>query len=84
MTPPWWPWRGELDYDSAPQLRDRLVVLDLADLSFIDSTGLGVVVEAAKQMRSHGRQLILSRPTPRPTTPRLGVQPRTTGRGGGR
>lgn len=65
--------RGELDLDSAPQFRDRLltiidegggdVVLDLADLSFIDSTGLGVVVTAARHLRSHGRELILSRPT---------------------
>jgi anti-sigma B factor antagonist len=65
---------GELDYDSAPRLREGLVgltdgdgtgdvVLDLADLAFIDSTGLSVVVEAAKQVRSHGRDLILARPT---------------------
>lgn len=65
---------GELDYDSAPRLRDGLltvtdgagrgdVVLDLAELSFIDSTGLSVVVEAAKQARSHGRELILARPS---------------------
>ncbi|MFN2607092.1 MAG: STAS domain-containing protein [Acidimicrobiales bacterium] len=66
---------GELDLYAAPQLRERLMaltdgdgrgdlVLDLAELAFIDSTGLGVVVEAAKSARARGRDLVLSRPTP--------------------
>ncbi|MEO6885246.1 MAG: STAS domain-containing protein [Jatrophihabitantaceae bacterium] len=47
---------GEVDLHSAPQLRDRLnaalaergaaVVLDLSEVGFLDSTGLGVLVAA--------------------------------------
>ncbi len=49
---------GELDQASAPQLRDPLkeaieggagaVIVDLTKCGFIDSTGLGVIVEAWK------------------------------------
>lgn len=53
--------RGELDISSVPQARqavhealgtaaDRLV-LDLQDLAFIDSAGLGVVVGALRRIR---------------------------------
>jgi anti-sigma B factor antagonist len=48
---------GELDAATAPQLRERLVnaveadngritTIDLAGCTFIDSTGLGVIIEA--------------------------------------
>jgi anti-anti-sigma factor len=50
---------GELDLASGPRLRDRLsdqladhaeiVVLDLADVSFIDSTGLHALLDATAQ-----------------------------------
>ena len=47
--------RGELDLASAPKLRaacdglngDRQVTLDLAELTFIDSTGLHALVQCA-------------------------------------
>jgi len=54
--------RGEVDVHSAPQLRDRLieviddgnnvVLVDLSGLAFIDSTGLGALVEAMKHAKS--------------------------------
>lgn len=64
--------RGEVDLYTAPQLRERLdqaleegnatVVVDLGDLDFIDSTGLGVLVGALKQARSAGGDVTLRNP----------------------
>lgn len=60
---------GELDLSTAPELQDRLselcsgdrsVVLDLTDLSFIDSSGLGVLVSAHKRLAARGRQIVLA------------------------
>jgi anti-sigma B factor antagonist len=53
---------GELDLYSAPELSDALssvgrhgrVVLDLSAVSFLDSTALGVVVAAVRELREHG------------------------------
>jgi anti-sigma B factor antagonist len=55
---------GEVDVATAPALRDELyrlsedgtsrVVVDLAGMDFIDSTGLGVFVGALKRARERG------------------------------
>ena len=55
---------GEIDMATAPKLRQHVVnvtndrpkglVLDLNNVDFIDSTGLGVMVGAAKRMRMAG------------------------------
>lgn len=55
---------GEIDMATAPRLRQHVVnvtndrpkglVLDLNNVDFIDSTGLGVMVGAAKRMRMAG------------------------------
>lgn len=55
---------GEVDLHSAPQLRDRLtaaldahgaaVVLDLSEVGFLDSTGLGVLVAARARANECG------------------------------
>jgi len=64
---------GELDIASAPQLqlalrqaleRSRLVVLDLRDLTFIDSSGVHVIVGAVNRAREIGRRLVVVRGYP--------------------
>jgi anti-sigma B factor antagonist len=56
---------GEVDAFSAPRLREAIsslaplsdVVIDAAGLTFIDSSGLGVLVGAAKRLGSAGHSL---------------------------
>src|SRR4051794_26609003 len=60
---------GEIDVYTSPKLRERLVglvnegstniVVNLAGVDFIDSTGLGVLVGALKRIRSRGGSLSL-------------------------
>jgi anti-sigma B factor antagonist len=59
--------RGEVDLHSASQLQDRLrqviasarrsVVVDMTDLTFLDSTGLGVLVAARNEAAVAGTAL---------------------------
>jgi anti-anti-sigma factor len=63
--------RGELDISSAPQLEDALaaveaakppvLVIDLRNLEFMDSTGLRSVVSADARAREQGRRLAIVR-----------------------
>lgn len=65
--------RGELDVYTAPRLHQRLVGLiaegnsgvtvDLAELDFIDSTGLSVLLSALKRLRQREGELRLRSPT---------------------
>jgi anti-sigma B factor antagonist len=57
---------GEVDVYTAPTLRDHLVaegryhlVLDLEDVAFLDSTGLGVLVGGLMRVRAHDGSLSL-------------------------
>jgi anti-sigma B factor antagonist len=65
---------GELDMSTAALLRDELsrlasegptqITLDLAELAFIDSTGLSVLITALKHVRQQGGDIALRSPTP--------------------
>jgi anti-sigma B factor antagonist len=62
---------GELDLYNAPQVRDGLkqaiaegaarIVVDLSEVEFIDSTALGVLIEARGRM-DNGRAFLLAAP----------------------
>ncbi len=66
--------RGELDMSTAPELSRSLadvldehpqrVTLDLGDLSFIDSTGLTLLVKTSHHLKEHEGALQLTHPTP--------------------
>jgi anti-sigma B factor antagonist len=67
--------KGELDLATAPQLRHELaersqpgvkeITLDLAELSFMDSVGLSILVAEHKKMRKLGGALIIQNLTTR-------------------
>ncbi len=58
---------GEVDVYTAPTLRERIlsamnegattIVIDLSNVSFMDSTGLGILVGALKRMRQADGEL---------------------------
>lgn len=61
---------GDLDLTTADALRDRLedlilrypdkdLILDLKDVAFIDSSGLGVILGRYRRLRAEGRRLAL-------------------------
>lgn len=66
---------GEVDVYSAPKLRDAIaesisvgrhdVVVDLTEVAFLDSTGLGVLVGGLKRVRGVGGSLVLVGPRER-------------------
>jgi anti-anti-sigma factor len=62
---------GELDLASSDRLSqllaelgDQTVVVDLAELSFIDSSGIAALVAAKDRLQTAGRELLLTRPQP--------------------
>lgn len=60
---------GELDIETGPRLREELLiveaeqpatlVLDLRDVSFFDSTGLEIVLDAEVRAREAGRTFVV-------------------------
>ncbi len=66
---------GEIDVATAPRLREQLIklvndqqlriVVDLHDVDFIDSTGLGVLIGALKRVRTNDGDLVLVCTDPR-------------------
>jgi len=66
---------GEIDVVTAPQLRQLVldliadgradIVIDLEDVEFIDSVGLGMLVGALKRAREAGGDLRMVSPRPR-------------------
>ena len=65
--------RGDLDISTAPRLEDELrrleadapptLVLNLQQLSFMDSTGLRLLITADARARAEARRLVLVRGT---------------------
>jgi|SRR3954451_19780483 len=65
--------RGELDLSGVDRARQAieqaesgtvgLLILDLSELDFIDSTGLEVLLRAAQRAHDDGRRLIVQRPS---------------------
>jgi anti-sigma B factor antagonist len=65
---------GELDMSSAPVLERELkaveshhpreIVLDLAELSFMDVTGLRTILDAARRARRDGGSVVIVNPMP--------------------
>ncbi|WP_018924810.1 STAS domain-containing protein [Salsuginibacillus kocurii] len=61
---------GEIDAYTAPELRETLipltekqnteVVVDLANVEYIDSTGLGIFIGALKSAHSNGSELAIT------------------------
>ncbi len=66
--------RGEIDNATAPQLRGALlaaldsdtrrIVVDLSEIDFVDSSGLGALVGARKQADQSGATLVIVCPKP--------------------
>ena len=64
---------GELDECAAGRVREQLdrimtddcsrVVFDLAELKFMDSTGIGVLIGRYKKLKARGLPVLLSSPT---------------------
>jgi anti-sigma B factor antagonist len=63
---------GELDISSCDSLRDALskivpdaqsLILDVAGLKFLDSTGLRCLLDIQQQLQSIGKSLVLRRPS---------------------
>ena len=62
---------GELDLYNAPEVRSALLevwaeqpgrlIIDLAEVEFVDSTALGVLIEARKQL-ANGQSFLLAAP----------------------
>lgn len=65
--------RGELDMSGVDRARSAIeqaeastagfIVLDLSQLEFIDSTGLEVMLRAARRAHEDGRRLIVQKPS---------------------
>ena len=65
--------RGELDLSGVDRAREAieqaesgqagLLVLDLSQLDFLDSTGLEVILRAARRAHDSGRRLIVQKPS---------------------
>lgn len=61
---------GELDTHTAPSLQAALadlggerVVIDMAGVEFVDSSGLRVLIQSHQQADEAGRAVVLSRPS---------------------
>ena len=51
---------GEVEFATAPRLRATL--LDLAEVSFLDSAGISLLIQAKKRLTNAGSDLVLRAP----------------------
>jgi anti-sigma B factor antagonist len=75
--------QGELDLYTAPQLREAVlgldagsaphVAIDLSDVGFIDSSGLGAIIACLKHVREQSGELALVTPEASPLTKLLAL-----------
>ncbi|MGB9663155.1 MAG: STAS domain-containing protein [Moorellaceae bacterium] len=67
--------KGELDLSTADRLREeleagisharpRVLYLDLAGVSFMDSSGLGVILGRYRRLAGEGGKIVICRPQP--------------------
>ena len=66
---------GEIDVYTAPKLREEIhrrldqgdtrIVVDLTNVAYMDSSGLGVLIGALKRAREENGDLIVASPNPR-------------------
>lgn len=62
--------RGEIDAHTAPSMAAALqratgsVTLDLADVDFVDSSGLRVLIESHQDLEERGDRLTIANPSP--------------------
>lgn len=61
--------RVELQFTSHTAARKRPAIVDLAELDFIASLGIGMLISAAKALRTHGASIVLL--SPRETVERI-------------
>ncbi len=61
--------KGEVDMHSAPGLRERLLaalqqpvglIVDMSEVSFIDSSGIAILVEGYKRAKQHSQRFSLA------------------------
>ncbi len=67
--------RGEIDFNRSPELHETLLeiirnkprrlVLDLSNVSYIDSSGVGTLVDAQRRLSRDGGKVVLAGLTPR-------------------
>ncbi|MGE3181424.1 MAG: STAS domain-containing protein [Phycisphaerae bacterium] len=63
--------RGEIDLQSSPRLREAMLaevengakrfIFDLADVTYVDSSGVGTLVELKRKLERRGAKLILAK-----------------------
>lgn len=63
---------GEIDIYTAPDFKDELInhidgverelILECSDLTYIDSTGLGILVGALKRIKEHNHNIVIRKP----------------------
>ena len=67
--------RGEIDLHYQPEFQRALLevcreepailVIDLSKVDYMDSSGVGTLVQVARQIKDSGGKLVLAAPTPR-------------------